>query len=143
MNTYTKYFASTASLVLFLAIFVAPSIVLGQGTAGNLPPAGDAANLEGANTITDADKLQNPLGGDVKTIPQFIAKILEIITKIGTPIIVIMIIYSGFLFVWARGNEEKLTKAKSTLMWTLVGAALMLGAWILAQAIVGTVNQLK
>lgn len=143
MKTLVQYLAVTASLTVFLIMLAVPSVIFAQST-GNPGSGASTSNPDpSANTITDADKLQNPLGGGVSTIPQFIAKILEIITKIGTPIIVIMIIYAGFLFVWARGNEEALSRAKKTLMWTLIGAALMLGSWILAQAIVGTVNQLK
>jgi hypothetical protein len=56
------------------------------------------------------------------------------------PIIALAIIYSGFLFVAARGNAEELKKAKSTLVYTLIGAALLLGCLVIANAIKGTVD---
>ena len=62
---------------------------------------------------------------------------------IGVPIIALAIIYAGFLFVTAQGNSEKLTKAKKTLLYTLIGAALLLGAVVIAEAIKGTVNDIK
>ena len=121
--------------IIIVMIFSLPFIMFAQSVTTSNPPTT-------STDITQSDMLQNPLGS-IKTIPDFIAKVLEIIVKIGTPIVVIFIIYAGFLFVAARGNETKLKHAKETLLWTIVGAALLLGSWILAQAIVGTINELK
>ena len=76
-------------------------------------------------------------------LPSLIKTILEGVVKIGMPIIALAIIYAGFLFVAARGNTEKLTKAKDSLLYTLIGAALLLGAWTIAQLISDTVLQIK
>ena len=84
--------------------------------------------------------LENPL--KVSTSAAFVQKVLEIVTTIGVPIVAIFIIYSGFLFVKARGNPEELKTAKSTFLWTVVGAAILLASWILAKAICETVVQL-
>jgi len=54
--------------------------------------------------------------------------------------IVLMIIYSGFLFVTARGDEQQITRAKNTFFWAIVGGAVLLGAEVLANAIVGTLS---
>jgi predicted membrane protein len=84
--------------------------------------------------------LENPL--KISTLAEFIKKILDIVTTIGIPIIAIFIIYSGFLFVTARGDTGKLEKAKETFLWTIVGAAIVLASWVLAQAICETIVQL-
>ncbi|MFA6520689.1 MAG: hypothetical protein WCT44_03730 [Candidatus Paceibacterota bacterium] len=76
------------------------------------------------------------------SIPEFIHTILVGAIKIGIPVIALAIIYSGFLFVFARGNSEKLTKAKDTLLYTLIGAAILLGSWAIATLIQNTVNGL-
>lgn len=75
---------------------------------------------------------ENPIGGGVSTIPDLIKTLLSIIVKISIPIAVAFIVYSGFLFIMAQGNEAGITKAKNTLMWTLVGMGLLLGAWFFA-----------
>lgn len=77
------------------------------------------------------------------SITSFLQSILEGIVKLGLPVIALAIIYSGFLFVAARGNSEKLTRAKQALLYTLIGAALVLGSWGLAQVISETVSALK
>ncbi len=84
--------------------------------------------------------IKNPIKAN--NLTNFIHDILNIFLEIGIPVITLFIIYTGFLFVSAQGNEEKLKTAKASLLWTLVGAALLLGSWVLAQAIQGTISQL-
>ena len=88
-------------------------------------------------------ELKNPLAGaDIHDIPTLIERILEIAITIGVPVVVLMLIYTGFLFVTARGNEQRLTDAKNKLKWVLVGAAVLLGAWVIASAIQATVDSI-
>jgi len=88
--------------------------------------------------------INNPLGaGHLSTIPAFIKAVLNIVLTVGVPIVALAIIYAGFLFVSAQGNPEKLKTAKKTLLYTIIGAALLLGAYVLADAIKGTVDQIK
>lgn len=89
-------------------------------------------------------KIKNPLGeGDDKAnLLLFIKKILEFAIKIGIPIIALAVIYSGFLFVAARGNSRELETAKKSIMYTLLGAAILLGSWAIAELIADTVLSL-
>lgn len=88
----------------------------------------------------------NPLaeGGQytINTIPEFLIALVRLIFLVATPLIVIFIIYAGFLFVTASGNEAQLTKARSTIIWTIVGAAVMLGALAISEAVCTTVVDL-
>jgi len=86
-------------------------------------------------------RIENPLL-HAQTINELIKTILEGVIKIGMPIIVLAIIYSGFLFVSAQGNSEKLSEAKRALLYTLIGAAILLGSWAIAQLISETVKAL-
>lgn len=79
----------------------------------------------------------NPINAD--TINGFIKQVLEGVLTIGIPIVALAIIYSGFLFVSARGKPEELKKAKDALLYTLIGAAILLGSWAIAQLISDTV----
>lgn len=87
--------------------------------------------------------IENPLGDSVSDIPSFIEKILRFILTLAVPIVALAIIYTGFLFVTALGNSEKLKKAKQALVYTLIGAALLLGAFVIAEAIQGTVKEIS
>jgi hypothetical protein len=86
-------------------------------------------------------KICNPIP-DIHSIPDFIQTFLTKALELGIPVIALAIIYCGFLFVSARGNSEKLTKAKDALLYTLIGAAVLLGAWAIATLIKNTVTGL-
>lgn len=86
---------------------------------------------------SSSGKIENPL--KVNNLFDFIKIILQGAVKIGIPIIALAIIYSGFLFVKAQGNSEAIEKAKSTLIYTLIGAAILIGAWSIAQLVANTI----
>lgn len=94
-------------------------------------------------SISVSTKIENPLGKDLTDIPSFIKKIIEIVLMIGIPVLVLAIIYTGFLFVQAQGNPTKLTDAKKALASVLIGGALLLGAFVIAEAIGTTVEEIK
>jgi len=83
---------------------------------------------------TNAEAIDNPLDAD--TLAELVEGIANIVAIIGAIIAVIFIILSGAMFVFARGNEEKITKAKSMLIWTVVGTAVLMGAWAIANAVI-------
>jgi hypothetical protein len=93
---------------------------------------------DGRTSCADG-KVCNPLS-NINSIEDFLKTILEGAIKIGIPIIVLAIIYSGFLFVKARGNPEQITKAKDALTYTLIGSAILLGSWAIAQLITDTIT---
>lgn len=87
-------------------------------------------------------QLQNPLNPQFSSIPNFIAGFLKVLVMIALPIISLFIVIAGFQFVLAQGNEEKLGKAKRNMVFVILGSILILGAWVIATLIGGTVNQL-
>jgi hypothetical protein len=93
----------------------------------------------GSGTEIPGGKITDPLNNKFPSISALIHDILEGVLKIGMPVIALAIIYCGFLFVKAQGKPEELNKAKSALTWTLVGAAILLGAWAIAEMISATV----
>lgn len=86
-------------------------------------------------------KFDNPLKFD--TISGFLSAILDVIVTIAFPILVLFLLYAGFLFIKAQGNQTQLAEAKRVFLWTLVGALLVLGASVLANAIEGTVREIR
>lgn len=98
------------------------------------------AQVTGDEPCTVSGRICNPLASKgINSLQGFIKILLEGVLKIGIPIVALAIIYCGFLFVAARGNSEKLGKAKDALLYTLIGAAILLGSWAIAQLISDTV----
>lgn len=79
---------------------------------------------------------QNPI--KAKSIEALIFLTLNFVVRIGTIVVVLMIIYSGFLFVRAQGNPGEIDKAKSTFFWTIIGGIVLIGAKTIAVVICNT-----
>lgn len=110
-----------AKIILFGFLFLLPVISFAVGPM----------------TTPSGAVIENPISSN--TVEEFIGKVLVGAIKIAIPVIALAIIYAGFLFVSAQGNDEKLTKAKNALLYTCIGAAILLGAWALANVIYDTV----
>jgi len=93
-------------------------------------------------TAEAQEGLKNPLNSSFSSVPAFIAGALKALALIALPIITLFLVISGFLFVTAQGNQQKLETAKKNFFYVVIGALLILGAWIIATLIAGTVNQI-
>lgn len=132
-----KIFLSVLLIVSLFNIGISTTRVFAQ-------TAGATAGETTTSTSTTGDdaasvQLENPIPS-ITTIGGFVEILLNIVLTIGIPIVAFFIILSGFRFVTARGNPEALGEAKRMLLYSLIGGALLLGAWVLAEAIQNTVN---
>lgn len=86
--------------------------------------------------------LTNYLKAEYQSVPCLIGAILDVIVQVGSMLLVVFIVITGLKFVTAKGNSAKLEEAKQALLWTIVGAAIVLGAFVISEAVKGTVEQL-
>jgi ABC-type uncharacterized transport system permease subunit len=84
--------------------------------------------------------LVNPL--NASSLTDLLQEILNYVVQIGSIFLTLALIYIGFLFVQARGNPEKVGKARNALLWTVIGGLLLLGASALATVITSTISNL-
>lgn len=77
------------------------------------------------------------LGG---TLQDFVYLLIKIIQAVAIPVLAVCIIYAGYLLVTAGGNEQQVSKAKLWIFSTLIGAAIILGARVIADAVFGTAS---
>jgi hypothetical protein len=114
----------------------------GGANSGLCTATSSTAANNGQPTNYPKSYFQNPFK-NLDTFPKIFKAVYDgIIMPIAIPFIAIFIMYSGFLFVIARksGNTRDLDKAKKTLTYTLIGAALLLGGWVITYALQGTLN---
>ena len=104
----------------------------GTSNSGSGVPSGVSNSTSGG--------LQNPLG--FSDIPGFLNAVLGLMISVGSIVIVIMIVYVGFLFVTAQGAEEKIKDARQALLYTVIGALILLGAQAISSGIQATVAAL-
>jgi len=77
--------------------------------------------------ITFALDIHNPLGG-ISDINSLLKNIVGFLIVLAIPISMILVVYSGFLYITSAGNEDKIKTAQKTLIWALVGFAVVLVA---------------
>lgn len=100
----------------------------------------DEVSGSGGSTGGTSGQFKNPLESD--SFEALVQSLARWVAAIALPIAAIFIIYSGFLFVTAGGNQSKIDAAKTTFYWTIIGAAIVVGAWALATAIVDFAKKL-
>ena len=121
---------TTFAFLLLLFFVFLPTVLLAGGPP---PPASSGYNII----------IPNPLVGGTNNLYTFISLVINnVLMPLGGVVVVIYIIYSGFLFVTARGNETKLATAKRAFMYAVIGTAILLGAWAISLAIKATIGQI-
>ena len=69
--------------------------------------------------------IENPLArGGVHNFPQLLTRIAEKVGELIATLGTIMIIVAGILYLTSAGSPERMTKAKTALMYAIVGIAI-------------------
>lgn len=128
MNTLKKI----SIHLLILSFFVIPIFIQAQPTP--VPPDdGTPVKFE----------IKNPLKGGEDSLTEVIVTLLNnVVMPIAAVAVVIWIIYAGFTFLTAQGKEAEIRKAKDRLLWSLVGAGILLGAVGISKVVENTVKSL-
>lgn len=149
----SKFLKTIAPFVAnFILAFVLVMPLLSQSQSGeytNPTPGGQNNPAPGGSgkviNIENPFKCPSGSGANNKcTIPDFIEVIIrKILMPIGGVVAVLMVMWAGFLYVTAGGNETQIKKAHDALLSAVIGAAILLGAWAIASAIQATINDLS
>jgi hypothetical protein len=84
-------------------------------------------------------EMNNPLG-NIDSVEEVLVILLNAFIVIATPIVVLFIIYAGFLYVTARGNAEQTKLATTALTYAIIGAVILLGAVAISEIVANLVN---
>lgn len=82
--------------------------------------------------------LKNRIGVD--SIEELLLVLLDVFMVIAIPIIVLFIIYAGFMYVTARGNAEQIQQATRALTYAVIGGVLVVGAVALSEILANLVE---
>ena len=134
---------STIVFAIIVSFSVTPSFVFaadagtvtnpfgGVGNAGRVAPSSN-------NSGTDI-KLINPLKAGT-SLDSFLNDILAFVIRIGTIVVILMVVFVGYKFVVAQGKPGEIEEAKKMLLWTVVGALILLGSQAIAISLKATVT---
>jgi len=125
--TYDKVKVLFATLVLFGGVFgVAPTATALPGTH----PAFADFQSDACNGIESVGS--NGCKNSGSAIPKLMSTLLNILSFFAGFVAVVMIMIGGFQFVTANGDSGKITSARMTIIYALVGLVVVL----MSQAIV-------
>ena len=80
------------------------------------------ANVAMAQGIT----IDNPLGSGGKDIPTLIGTIATWLLGIGTVLATIVVLWAAFLFMTSGGSQTRVTQARQTLLYAIIGLAVLM-----------------
>jgi hypothetical protein len=113
----------------------------GKSTTQTSPTTVSADATKNANdTGAKTGGLTNPL--NASSLTDLLQLVLHTIVQLGSILLVVALVWVGFLFVAAQGAEEKIRDARNALVWTVVGGLVLLGAEAISAAIQATVSAL-
>ncbi len=129
---------------LILSLFVLaplPSTNVALAGYGTFNTSGTANNSITSSNPSGNSGLHNPL--KVNSLQQLMTAILGFVVKIGTVVVVLMLVFVGFKFVTSQGNSTEIQKARMMLLWTIVGALIILGAQAISLGVAATVTSIS
>lgn len=104
--------------LLSLLILVVPMIGL---HAAGLGDAGKKLDASAAGT--------GLVGGSAGSLEGIISNIIKIALSLLGTIFFVLTIYAGYIWMTAGGSEEKIDKAREILRASIIGIAIVLGAY--------------
>ncbi len=74
-------------------------------------------------------------GNDNVSVLDLFSTITKILVRIAVPLIMVGIVYAGYLFISASANDEQVSQAKDYLIMLVIGVGLIIIAYSVIQAI--------
>ncbi len=106
------------------------------GIFGGVLASMPASAIATLSTLTNG--LSNPAPGAGTTLEDFVLLLINIIQWVALPVLAACIVYAGFQLVSAGGDEKKIASGKLWIVSSLIGAAIILGADVIARMVFGT-----
>ena len=75
--------------------------------------------------------------GGVSQIQTFIESIIQVMITLAGLVAVGFFVYGGFGYITSSGNPESLDRSKKTILYSAIGLAIVLGAFVLTRVVTG------
>ncbi|MBI4592227.1 hypothetical protein HY733_02155 [Candidatus Uhrbacteria bacterium] len=101
-----------------------------------LLPAAALAQLSEAQT--DLTTVGTAIGTDAttNTLPELIGNIIAVLLSVLGIIFVVLVVYAGFLYLTAAGDDTKVKKAKTLLSQSIIGLVIIIAAYAIASFVI-------
>ncbi|MFW5888705.1 MAG: Mbov_0395 family pilin-like conjugal transfer protein [Patescibacteria group bacterium] len=111
-----------ALMIFFSMLLIGPACIAGIQDAFNVDDGSNEDPLDKAASESGYDTGQTSINPIIQTVIQVALSFLGVI-------FLILMIYGGFLWMTASGNEEKVSKARKILTAAIIGLIIVIGAY--------------
>lgn len=84
----------------------------------------------------ELDKVNATSSGGPTDLPTFIGKLINVLLSVLGIILVVYVVYAGYLWMTASGEKEKVEKAKKMLGQAIIGIVLIIAAWAISDFVI-------
>ena len=77
--------------------------------------------------------LAAPFGATPNEPTYIVAAVIQALLGVVGSVTLLIFIWGGFKLIFSGGNEEKIKKGRSTLMWAVIGLAIILSSYSILQ----------
>jgi len=103
-------------LICLIAVLILPYFVFAQETMmGELKKVGGEGGYD--------------IGANQYTVSQIAGTVVKAFLGLLGVIFIILMLFAGYNWMTAGGDEEKITKAKNTIKTAIIGLIIVVGAW--------------
>jgi len=109
---------------------------------GLMPVLSLAPAVFAAETTVDIDDVADSAGYDTSTdLSTVIGTIINIVLGLLGIILLVIVLYAGFLWMTAGGKSEQVDKAKDWLINGVIGLVLVLAAYAIANFVIDALSE--
>ncbi len=105
-----------------------------------LLPAAAMAQLSAADD--ELAEVATGLGADATNdLPTIIGNLIAVLLSVLGIIFVVLVVYAGFLYLTAAGDDEKVKKAKKLLTQSVIGLVIIIAAYAIASYVIDALSE--
>ena len=102
---------------------------------GSATLTASASSLPGGGANGICNKLNGLNCNEVKDVNLLILTVINWVLSITLAVDVLFIIFGGFLYITSAGNEDRASKGKNTIVNAIIGLAIVILAYFLANVV--------
>ena len=115
-------------IAVFLAFFIFTPFVLATDVSG-VDKALDGLEKSASQGYTGKVEGDIKAAGIMTSLPGTIGKVVGVILSLIGIVFLILMIYGGFIWMLARGNDQEVVKAKNLIQSAIIGLIIVLVAY--------------
>jgi uncharacterized membrane protein YwzB len=101
-----------------------------------LLPAAAFAQLSAGKTHLDDVGDVVTAGGQETSLPKLVGNLINVLLSVLGIVFVVLVVYAGFLYMTASGEEDNVKKAKKLLAQSVIGLVIIVAAYAISSFVI-------